>query len=187
MRYGEDRRTFIKSMVNQALRLTDHRLWRQRNSQTDLEAICREKGIHVQYICLEQHESGFIKTHSMTGRIVIYINSRHPKRRQRFTLAHELGHYFLHPYKAQRYRRDLPNGAADSEEAEANLFAAELLMPDIKLRTLLAEYESYHLLDVDIFDHLTEKLSSEFGVSREAAATRLNDISQQLNGPGPNY
>lgn len=53
---------------------------------------------------------------------------------QRFTLAHEIGHYFLHPNLT--YHRDVPIVEAyheghrlSPEEREANFFAAELLMP----------------------------------------------------------
>lgn len=42
--------------------------------------------------------------------------------RQRFTLAYELGHLVMHLYTSPAYDRDLSH--------EANLFAAELLMPE---------------------------------------------------------
>jgi Zn-dependent peptidase ImmA (M78 family) len=75
----------------------------------------------------------------------IFINAQKPQTRQNFTLAHELGHYFLH----QEILKE-ENGIIDSEQAldggshvlfrldsasneqverEANNFAASLLMP----------------------------------------------------------
>ncbi len=58
--------------------------------------------------------------------------------RDRFTLAHELGHYFLHslqgkqPIIAQRY-------GSGRREWEANWFAAALLMPADRFRTAYRE------------------------------------------------
>jgi hypothetical protein len=53
---------------------------------------------------------------------------------QRFTLAHEIGHYFLHPDLV--YHRDLPVAETGHEdrtlppaEREASYFASEVLMP----------------------------------------------------------
>jgi Zn-dependent peptidase ImmA (M78 family) len=47
--------------------------------------------------------------------------------RRRFTLAHELGHIVLHQHKVRF--RDAQNTPFNQEEAQANRFAAELLMP----------------------------------------------------------
>jgi len=68
---------------------------------------------------------------------VIGVNSAHPLARQRFTIAHELGHHALHP--GRELILDVPvrvnlrdknsSTASDLEEIEANAFAAALLMP----------------------------------------------------------
>ena len=53
--------------------------------------------------------------------------------RARFTVAHEIGHYVLHPlipHDRQHTARDFTIWNDASEEAEANVFAAELLMPE---------------------------------------------------------
>ena len=50
-------------------------------------------------------------------RPIILLNRNRPACRQRFSLAHELGHVVLHSYHSE------------SMEVEANRFAAELLMP----------------------------------------------------------
>jgi len=64
----------------------------------------------------------------------IVVASKLPLVVQRFTLAHEIGHHFLHPNLT--YHRDLPildtaqgDRSMPAEEREANFFAAELLMP----------------------------------------------------------
>ncbi len=74
--------------------------------------------------------------------VLIGVNSKHPPQRQRFTIAHELGHFLLHDGEAVHYdkdyrvslRSDLSSAGTDIEEIEANFFAASLLMPDRFLR-----------------------------------------------------
>jgi Zn-dependent peptidase ImmA (M78 family) len=61
---------------------------------------------------------------------IIEYNAFDPLVRQRFTIAHELGHFALH--HGARFRDSTENfslGNYDPLEADANKFAAELLMP----------------------------------------------------------
>ena len=73
----------------------------------------------------------------------ILVDKNKPRNRQYFTIAHELGHYFLHDEQLREkslvvdndpilYRSD--NGLSSTEETEANLFAASLLMPKDRVR-----------------------------------------------------
>jgi len=63
-----------------------------------------------------------------------------PIRRQRFTIAHELGHWICHAYAAEEAApaycrsRDLSQDADRDLEREANVFGAELLMPEAAVR-----------------------------------------------------
>lgn len=76
---------------------------------------------------------------SPSGAAVIVVNDRHPAVRQRFTVAHELGHFLLHKgrpvivdhlTRAHVNMRDETSSLATSrEEIQANQFAAGLLMP----------------------------------------------------------
>jgi len=53
--------------------------------------------------------------------------------RRRFTIAHEIGHFILHPLEEQDRQhspRDFAIFHDAGEEAEANIFAAELLTPE---------------------------------------------------------
>jgi Zn-dependent peptidase ImmA (M78 family) len=68
--------------------------------------------------------------------VIIGVNANHPPRRQRFTVAHEIGHYLLHKGRAvvldhvrMNFRDATSSTATDFEEIQANAFAAELLMP----------------------------------------------------------
>jgi Zn-dependent peptidase ImmA (M78 family)/DNA-binding XRE family transcriptional regulator len=69
---------------------------------------------------------------------VIYINKNLSGDRQRFTLAHELGHLVMH---GGSY---IPN--ADSAEIEANYFSSEFLMPSDDIRYQLSENLSLNQL-----------------------------------------
>jgi Zn-dependent peptidase ImmA (M78 family) len=66
----------------------------------------------------------------------IVVNKDDPPNRQRFTIAHELGHYILHTTYVQNkseykvlLRRPIKEEGYSKEEKEANCFAAYLLVP----------------------------------------------------------
>jgi Zn-dependent peptidase ImmA (M78 family) len=102
-----------------------------------VDRIAKSLGISLQYAPLDEELSGmaFIKD----GTPVIGVNALHHPNRQRFTLAHEIGHHALHAHLLEGkvhvdkviLKRD-PVAAAgiDLNEIEANAFASELLMPD---------------------------------------------------------
>jgi hypothetical protein len=70
--------------------------------------------------------------------MTIYVNAAEARRspgRRRFTIAHELGHWYLHAGSAegeqyQRFCRGPDLRAKRAQEGEANRFAAALLMPE---------------------------------------------------------
>jgi Zn-dependent peptidase ImmA (M78 family)/transcriptional regulator with XRE-family HTH domain len=57
---------------------------------------------------------------------IIFVNSSKPMCRQRFTVAHELGHLLMHIGNSISEERDI--------EKEANIFANEFLIPEMDLR-----------------------------------------------------
>lgn len=99
---------------------------------------------------------------------IIYINGNDPSYRQSFTVAHELGHIVLEhqPSKVgvQYIYRNTTITTTD-EEKEANVFAANLLMPKDFLFKIMKEYK---LNKNDI-----NTLASIFGVSAQAMDLRL--------------
>jgi hypothetical protein len=68
-----------------------------------------------------------------------------PLRRFRFTIAHEVGHWVCHVVGAARPEpvfcraNDLSEDADRTIEREANVFAAELLMPELAMRAAWEE------------------------------------------------
>jgi predicted transcriptional regulator len=70
-----------------------------------------------------------LKVHK-TGRFTIFLPRFTSEMRDRFTIAHELGHYFLHyRYANVDGPMSYARGGRNRAETEANVFAATLLMP----------------------------------------------------------
>lgn len=62
-------------------------------------------------------------------RRIIFYDDTNPRQRQRFSIAHELGHILLHsPKSATVYNRE-PSPNDDPIEHEANVFSSRLLAP----------------------------------------------------------
>ncbi|MGL5719433.1 MAG: ImmA/IrrE family metallo-endopeptidase [Alphaproteobacteria bacterium] len=68
----------------------------------------------------------------------IIVNSNDTYERQRFTIAHEIGHFVLHGKDSQDTAEDVlyrePWASTDYKEQEANCFAANLIVPEHLLR-----------------------------------------------------
>ena len=111
---------------------------------------------------------------------VIGVNTLHHPRRQRFTIAHELGHLRLeHKGEVivdsgiQVNRRDAASGSASvRDEREANAFAAELLMPADVLDEHLGRLVRRHTGQTSI----VSALARIFDVSEEAMHYRLLNL-----------
>ena len=96
-----------------------------------------------------------------------------PIRRQRFTIAHELGHWICHARTAPSYcrLRDLTEDTDRSLEREANVFAAELLLPEPAVREAWAKEPS------------VEACAELLGVSRLSAQWRLYSFGLVADKP----
>ena len=70
---------------------------------------------------------------------IIYLDERLSETEQRFVLAHELGHMFLHKKANAIFMDTRTQLNTDNFELEANLFAMELLLPD----SFLDEYRDF--------------------------------------------
>lgn len=142
----------------------------------DVNTIAQSIGLQIQYIAADDDISGCLVRRD--GHAVIGINPTQHPNRQRFTIAHELGHYFLHkgrPYYVDRTPSFTINfrgsGLNGPEEREANAFAAELLMPE---EFVLADIEAriYDLTD----DNLLPDLAKRYEVSVPALTYRLANL-----------
>lgn len=120
-----------------------------------------------------------------SGKVVaIAVNLSQHTNRQRFTIAHELAHYFLKHTEGEDHldrkftilRRDENSSTAtDENEIQANYFAACLLMPEQFLRRDVAQLARFNgetvLGESEIFS-----LSKKYQVSRAAMSYRLVNL-----------
>ncbi|AND41440.1 ImmA/IrrE family metallo-endopeptidase [Cytobacillus oceanisediminis] len=142
-----------------------------------LDKIAEGLKISIQEEKLEGDLSGVLIRDS--DKTVIGVNSKHLPNRQRFTIAHEIGHFILHegnPIHIDRtFRvnfRDKNSSLANSiEEIEANAFAAALLMPEKKLK----QFYNKKLKEGIDFEHSDEldSIAETFQVSKQALMIRL--------------
>ena len=110
---------------------------------------------------------------------VIVVNSKHHQNRQRFTIAHELGHHIMHYDMLSKgvhvdkgvLRRDvLSSTGTEICEIEANAFAAELLMPERLINHAVST-------DFDLDDDMAiGRLAAQFGVSAAAMSNRITNL-----------
>ena len=117
--------------------------------------------------------------------VAIVVNSIHAEGRQRFTIAHELGHYALrHPgemfvdatlrQKAIIVKRDgRSSEGTDRHEVEANRFAAELLMPSQMVEEEISKRLSK---SKPASESLISELATRFQVSTQAMEIRLVNL-----------
>jgi hypothetical protein len=95
----------------------------------------------------------------------IVTRGRGDERRRRFSIAHEIGHFLLHPDRVAPERGGAANAALALQEREADQFAAELLMPADRLRRAAFE------CGCDV-----QRLATRFEVSQSAMRIRLERL-----------
>jgi Zn-dependent peptidase ImmA (M78 family) len=140
-----------------------------------VERLAQQAGAIIRKGPLPSDLSGFLVQDR--GRIIIGVNSLHAKQRQRFTIAHEIGHLLLHNFQShvdrgfEIYRRDQRSSRAETvAEIEANQFAADLLMPKRMIDAVVPKF-------VDLLDERQIKeIADRFEVSAQALTFRLTNL-----------
>lgn len=153
-----------------------------------VEEIAKKAGINVFPFDLGTDVSGVL--HITNGVANIGYNPSESKVRQRYTLAHELGHYILHVtdakdkvfvdnesyFQLKMFRSAKPKlSSADyKNEQEANQFAAALLMPQTLLQKELQDYNGFDFSDSSMITELAKK----FEVSTQAMSYRIINLTE---------
>jgi Zn-dependent peptidase ImmA (M78 family) len=117
------------------------------------------------------------------GRGMIGYNVNHSRVRQRFTIAHEIGHFVMHASDNQQqrlfvdrstmFRRNENSSTGDDhQEVEANRFAAALLMPEKLIREEIASSR----FDLDDEEDVGN-MAKHFNVSAAAMTFRLKNLN----------
>lgn len=142
-----------------------------------VERLARRLGADLRYESFEGELSGLLFREA--GRTIIGVNALHGTTRQRFTIAHELGHLLLHEHEQLHVDRDFrlrrrderSSQAVDPGEIAANSFAAALLMPAFMLRRDLVD----HAVDLEGDDEV-RRLAERYQVSLQAIIFRLTNL-----------
>ncbi|CCD36812.1 hypothetical protein BKIR_c15_5379 [Candidatus Paraburkholderia kirkii UZHbot1] len=101
------------------------------------------------------------------GRPHIYTNPNEPELRQRFTIAHEQGHFVLdHGDRFVDSADDFVPVQLDEAERQANMFALELLIPSFAVEILIGKR------NIGSF----EALRDMFGVTELALEVKLKKL-----------
>lgn len=128
--------------------------------------------ISLEYVEMDSTLSGSLSKRG--GSWLIKVNKYHSLTRQRFTIAHELGHFIYHK---DDYEDDGQHEFIDTTffrgmtsnnfEYTANRFASELLMPEEDVR---------RLIDNDNIRSISD-LALKFGVSSAAMLYRVKELN----------
>lgn len=133
--------------------------------ENNLLEIAKRLNIEVAFVNFGDESGeirGFIKKGNKNEKSQILLNQAESLSDRTFTLAHELGHHFLHD--GDQYFRDTYTVNLDSLEAEmqieANYFAANFLMSKEKFQEVLTRTQDARII------------ADYFGVSESAVISR---------------
>jgi Zn-dependent peptidase ImmA (M78 family) len=150
----------LKDLAAQVLK----KYW-EGNLPVDPSAIAKAMGARVQpdHVC-----SSLSGSFTLTDKgPLILFNPTENEMRQRFTIAHELGHYVLgHGNEFRDSARSFNANGYDPKETAANQFAASLLMP--------ASAITHFVRDKGMSD--IQLLAAKFFVSEVAMKYRLKNL-----------
>lgn len=165
------------------------------NIVDDLESSIEELGINILYSDMTDLEkdgksvSGFARVSKESGRPEIVINGKESYYRQRFTMAHELGHIIMHwqwlpgkeidPKLAEiSYRSERGYSQLEKRrEVQANEFAAELLLPQKEVELAVLAFKGFGPSNDLRRSMIANSLSNSYKVSVPMATIQLGKLN----------
>lgn len=153
-----------------------------RSLPVKVDQVAKHLGLRVELADLGPDVSGLLVTKD--DRSHIFVHEDHAPKRQRFTIAHEVGHFVLghqftdgehvHVDRGNFISQRGPRASAgiDPREIEANQFAASLLMPERLVRQKVATIAG----EGPLLDHHVSLLAEECNVSDQAMTIRLTSM-----------
>ncbi|MCW7482273.1 ImmA/IrrE family metallo-endopeptidase [Leptospira kanakyensis] len=132
----------------------------------ELDSIVTELGGRIHYLNLHDWfstQEASIWVHG-ENHFDIFLSNFSSPLRNRFSIAHELGHYYLHSLEG-KVKLIAARSGSHQTEWEANWFAAAFLMPEAEFKAACKKYNE----DMDY-------VAAHFLVSRKAADVRFNSI-----------
>jgi len=145
----------------------------QASAPVNVDGLAEDLGLAVRKTWLDDDISGEIVR--AQDRYEVNLNARDAETRQRFTLAHEIGHFLYHrdligdgldddrAYRSTNKGRYFNTRIGPTHETEANKFAANLLMP----WPLIEEMQALGLS--------RKQMAARLKVSEHAMAIRLGE------------
>lgn len=148
-----------------------------------LNKVAKHLGVELIEKDMESNISGFFVFKDQKAYIFYNKKDTNNKARQRFTIAHELGHFVLHkdmPISITKsatvlFRDEKTSSGEYKKEREANSFAASLLMSKGFI-----EYEIEK--SPDDTKNILEYLAELFKVSEQAMSFRLANLDYSMKG-----
>ena len=148
-----------------------------------VDKLGKERGIKIRYEPLDDELSGMCFYKNDVA--IVGVNARHAPNRQRFTIAHEIGHIVLHNNVLRKgahvdkvitmLRRDPDSSGGEFQiEIQANQFAAALLMPNFLIKKYMEENNLDNRTLPD--EQVIEEIAKAFKVSTTAMAIRMGTI-----------
>lgn len=136
----------------------------------DLESLVREYG-QIEYHSFPINADGITVGIGGETKPSILINTQLPVTRQKFTLAHELGHIII-PWHTGTIVSHIDSVLADIEyremESEANQFASELLIPQSWLLEIKEDFNSV--------ESFINRVLVDTGASRDAVLIKIFNV-----------
>ena len=149
----------------------------------NIKNVAKLLGIKIKKMKFSKDEiSGAIIIKGKSGSPIIAVNEDHCEHRQRFTIAHEIGHFMLHNISNMHvdsndvYFRDAnaTSNTGNVKEIQANQFAAELLMPRESMTKDLTG--RYKLKNDDKDIKTIADLAKKYNVSQQAMMIRVGSL-----------
>lgn len=138
--------------------------------ELDVEAIAYDSNVEVVYKAMTGCEATLV---GYRDRAIATINPSGVRGRERFSVAHELGHWHLHRGRSFKCRVDDPDANLSSNHAlekEADAFAAHLLMPTRIFKPAIMQFAQ------PTFQQIAD-VATAFEVSLMATALRFAGVN----------
>jgi len=145
-----------------------------------IHALIKKEGLQLKEADLEEISGVLYKNNQSDW--VILVNREDSQKRKLFTIAHELGHYFLHKNDQEEFiDGQFMNSCFgrsegtkyQQQELEANEFAGNLVMPQFQIEEEVGSPEKAE----ELSENIIIKMASKFRVSPHAMLTRLKNLN----------
>ena len=139
----------------------------------DVTGVAKKLGIRIKRVSMKHDLSGILYKDEENNLWILHVNKEHHPNRQRYTIAHELGHFCLHRHFKHVFEDKIffRGGESSKMEWQANDFASAILMPEHEFRDTLKEGK-----------RKIDELAKKFQVSTLALRIRAKNLGMSGHG-----